>query len=132
MDLPADARIRQKLSEAAISKREESEASESSTESLDEDEDEVDDGDGDSESDGGQSDSSDDGEEVDIAMDKKRFMENLRALHQNRGTPILRHPVLGQKDVDLFLLHQYVRDYGGMDKVGGYVYMYVCMCLYLV
>ena len=118
MDLPTDARIRQKLAEEAISMQEESDGSESSTETPDEEEDDEDagDADGDSDSEGDQSESSD-GEEVDIATDKKRFMENLRRLHQKRGTPIIRHPVLGQKDVDLYLLHQYVRDYGGMEKV---------------
>ena len=128
MDLPTDARIRQKVAEAAISVQEKSDSSESSSDSHEEEEEEEEagDGDGDSDSEGDESESSE-GEEMDIVASKKRFMENLRKLHQKRGTPIIRHPVLGQKDVDLYLLHQYVTDYGGMEKVRTYVgIVHVC------
>ena len=131
MDLPPEARLRQKEADAVVSIQEESDGSESSSDSPEEEEEEEEeeeagDADGDSDSKGDESESSE-GEEVDVTTNKKRFMENLRKLHQKRGTPIIRHPVLGQKDVDLYQLHQYVTDYGGMEKVCGWVHIQRCV-----
>ena len=57
-------------------------------------------------------------ESVDENMNEKsKFMEALIKFHRSRGTPIIRHPVMGQRNVDLFKLYHFVKEFGGMEKV---------------
>ena len=55
---------------------------------------------------------------IESLKEECHFMEVLAKFHRARGTPIIRHPVMGQKSVDLFKLHHFVKEYGGMEKVG--------------
>lgn len=54
--------------------------------------------------------------EEDSVMSKD-FQLRLKKFHETRGTPIIRQPTVGQRELDLFQLYQRVVDIGGMDRV---------------
>ena len=52
-----------------------------------------------------------------VTAEIEEFNEKLKKLHESKGTPIVRRPTLGQKDLNLFKLYKLVKENGGMDKV---------------
>ena len=49
--------------------------------------------------------------------ESKQFDLRLRQLHESRGTPLIRQPTIGQRELNLFKLYRLVMANGGMDRV---------------
>ncbi|XP_061176440.1 AT-rich interactive domain-containing protein 2-like isoform X2 [Saccostrea echinata] len=50
-------------------------------------------------------------------QEKDEFMSTLKQFHRNRGTPIGKNPVIGGKEVDMYLLYRQVIKFGGWRKI---------------
>lgn len=50
-------------------------------------------------------------------QEKDEFMSTLKQFHRNRGTPIGKSPVIGGREIDLYLLYRQVIKFGGWRKV---------------
>ena len=52
-----------------------------------------------------------------VMAEVEEFNEKLKKFHESKGTPMVRRPTLGQKDLNLFKLYKLVKENGGMEKV---------------
>ena len=52
-----------------------------------------------------------------VVAEVEEFNEKLKKFHESKGTPMVRRPTLGQKDLNLFKLYKLVKENGGMEKV---------------
>ncbi|XP_052708274.1 AT-rich interactive domain-containing protein 2-like isoform X2 [Crassostrea angulata] len=50
-------------------------------------------------------------------QEKDEFMSTLKQFHRNRGTPIGKSPVIGGREIDLYLLYRQVIKFGGWRKI---------------
>ena len=52
-----------------------------------------------------------------VTAEVEEFNKKLKKFHESKGTPMVRRPTLGQKDLNLFKLYKLVKENGGMEKV---------------
>ncbi|KAL2259955.1 hypothetical protein VTK26DRAFT_6192 [Humicola hyalothermophila] len=65
---------------------------------------------------------------VDRTPEYEKFIEELRAFHEKRGTNFDPEPKMGNTTVDLLKLFKYIVDHGGYDKVSDEKLMWRKMC----